>query len=123
MTPDVVYFKLANLNPAKASGPEGWPLSSLKEHACELSIPLSILFVKSLDSSTLPTAWKEACVMLLQIQDHLNTNNLLNMALLWVILVLSSYLLLLIHGPKLLKKDTQLTLSMLKHSTRCPMVN
>ena len=109
MTPDVVYSKLANLNPAKASGPEGWPLSSLKECACELSIPLSILFVKSLDFSTLPTAWKEACVTPIfkkddrhvvsnyrpisltspivkilesivkdQIQDHLNTNNLIN---------------------------------------------
>ena len=35
ITPDVVYSKLANLNPAKASGPEGWPLPSLKECACE----------------------------------------------------------------------------------------
>ena len=109
ITPAVVYSKLTNLNPAKASGPEGWPILSLKECACELSIPLSILFVKSLDSSTLPTAWKEACVTLIfkkgdrhvvsnyrpisltspvvkilqsiikdQIQDHLNSNNLIN---------------------------------------------
>ena len=109
ITPAVVYSKLTNLNPAKASGPEGWPILSLKECACELSIPLSILFVKSLDSSTLPTAWKEACVTPIfkkgdrhvvsnyrpisltspvvkilesiikdQIQDHLNSNNLIN---------------------------------------------
>ena len=46
ITPKIVYTKLAKLNPAKASGPEGWRILLLKKCACELSIPLSILFVK-----------------------------------------------------------------------------
>ena len=61
-TPCAVYTKLINLDPSKASGPEGWPILSLKECAQQLSIPLSILFSKSFNSSSLPTTWKEAFV-------------------------------------------------------------
>ena len=69
-------FKLVNLNPAKASGPEGWAILSLKECVCELSIPLSILFVKSLDSLILPIQWKEACVTpTFKKSDHHCVNN------------------------------------------------
>lgn len=61
-TPQEVYGKLSTLNPAKASGPDGWPILSLKECGQQLSVPLSILFNKSFNSSTLPDAWKEALV-------------------------------------------------------------
>ena len=61
-TPCAVHTKLINLDPSKASGPEGWPILSLKECAQQLSIPLSILFSKSFNSSSLPTTWKEAFV-------------------------------------------------------------
>ena len=50
------------IDPSKASGPEGWPILSLKECAQQLSIPLFILFSKSFNSSSLPTTWKEAFV-------------------------------------------------------------
>ena len=63
ITPSVVFDKLSQLNPTKAPGPEGWPLFCLKECAEELSIPLSILFNKSMETSTLPDHWKEALVI------------------------------------------------------------
>ena len=58
-TPQEVYAKLSALNPVKASGPDGRPILSLKECNQQLSIPLSILFKKSFNSSALPNAWKE----------------------------------------------------------------
>ena len=60
--PDVVYDKLAHLDPSKAPGPEGWPVLSFKENAQQLCIPLSILFSKSLEFGLLPNSWKEAFV-------------------------------------------------------------
>ena len=47
---------------AKASGPEGWSILSLEECAQQLSVPLSILFSKSFNSTSLPLAWKDALV-------------------------------------------------------------
>ena len=61
-TPCIIHNKLINLDPAKASGPEGWPILSLKECTQQLSIPLSILFSKSFNSTSLLLAWKEALV-------------------------------------------------------------
>jgi len=58
-----VHAKLSALNPAKVSGPDGWPILSLKECSQQLSVLLSILFNKSLNSSALPNAWKEALVV------------------------------------------------------------
>ena len=63
ITPLVVFNKLSQLNPTKAPGPEGWLLFCFKECAEELSIPLSILFNKSMETSTLPDHWKEALVI------------------------------------------------------------
>ena len=60
--PCIMHNKLINLDPAEASGPEGWPIVSLKECAQQLSVPLSILFSKSFNSTFLPLAWKEALV-------------------------------------------------------------
>ena len=53
------------VNSAKASGPEGWPILSLKGYAHQLSVLLSILFSKSFNSTSLPLAWKEALVTLI----------------------------------------------------------
>jgi len=61
-TPQEVRAKLSALNPAKASGPEGWSILSLKECSQQLCVPLSILFNKSFNSSALPNSWKEAIV-------------------------------------------------------------
>jgi len=41
-TPQDVYAQLSMLNPSKASGPDSWPILSLKECGQQLSVPLSI---------------------------------------------------------------------------------
>ena len=43
-----------------SSGPDGWPILSLKETALQVSVPLSILFKKSLSSGHIPASWKHA---------------------------------------------------------------
>jgi len=63
ITPEIVYTKLSNLNPNKAAGPDNWPPKVLKEMAEQLCIPLTILFRKSLNTSTLPTSWKRGHVI------------------------------------------------------------
>ena len=52
--------KLDNLNPNKAQGPDAVPsrVLNLKEVSEELSVPLCILFRKSIDDETVPTNWK-----------------------------------------------------------------
>ena len=54
-SPSIVYNKFKNL---KSPGPEGWPVVALKEVVQELSITLSIIFNKSLQSSSVPEIWK-----------------------------------------------------------------
>jgi len=54
-----VYTKLSTLNPNKAAGPD----KVLKEIAEQLCIPLTILFRKSLSTSTLPTSWKRSHII------------------------------------------------------------
>ena len=61
-TPCIIHNKLINLDPTKASGPEGLLILSLKECAQQLNVPLFILFSKSFISTSLPLAWKEALV-------------------------------------------------------------
>ena len=43
-------------------GPDGWPILSLKETASQISLSLSILFKKSLNSSHIPVSWKHVHV-------------------------------------------------------------
>ena len=62
ITPSIVLDRLEKINVNKSSGPDGWPLLSLKETALQLSVPLCILFKKSLSSSCLPSSWKHAHV-------------------------------------------------------------
>ena len=60
MTPLAVKDKLDKLKSNKAQGPDQLPPRVLKELSDELSIPLTVLFNKSLESGTLPTDWKTA---------------------------------------------------------------
>ena len=62
ITPDMVAEKLLNLNPSKSPGPTGWPLLALKRSAHHISLPLSLIFNKSLQSRVLPCNWKQVHV-------------------------------------------------------------
>ena len=46
-------------------GTDGWPCVALKETAPEISVPLSIIFTKSLQSDALPDSWKTDNVVLI----------------------------------------------------------
>ena len=59
---DINALLSVTYNYYKSPWPEGWPLFCLRECAEELSISLSILFNKSLESSVLPHRWKEVLV-------------------------------------------------------------
>ena len=63
ITPDAVFDKLLKLNKGKAQGPDEVPPRVLLELSKELSIPLSILFNKSLETGKIPTDWKDANVV------------------------------------------------------------
>ena len=56
--PAIVHEKLNSLKSGKAPGPDGWPAEVFKQCSDHLCIPLSILFVKSLESGHLPQDWK-----------------------------------------------------------------
>ena len=60
LTEDAVKQKLKNLNISKAMGPDGIPNIILKELSNELSLPLCILFNKSLTEGKVPKGWKSA---------------------------------------------------------------
>jgi len=51
ITPSIVFDRLEKIDVNKSSGPDGWPLLSLKETALQLSISLCMLFKKSLCST------------------------------------------------------------------------
>ena len=62
ITEEEVMKLLKDLNINKASGPDGIPPRILSIAATELSVPIAILFRKSLVSGTLPSEWKMAYV-------------------------------------------------------------
>ena len=62
ITPAVVLNKLMALQNSKSPGPGGWPITIIKSVSEFISVPLSILFNKSLNSGTLPPDWKCANV-------------------------------------------------------------
>ena len=62
ITPKAVEEKLKALNASKAQGPDGIPARIYKELSKELSLPLAILFNKSIESNTLPDEWRKANV-------------------------------------------------------------
>ena len=56
VTPSIVFDKLKKIDVNKLSGPDGWPVLSLKETTLQVSVPLCILFKKSLSNSHLPAS-------------------------------------------------------------------
>ena len=57
-----VRKKLDKLNPGKTPGPDKWHPLLLKSIADLISLPLSILFQKSLNEGILPSQWLKACI-------------------------------------------------------------
>ena len=62
ITPATVFSKLIALQSNKSSEPDGWPITIIKSVSEFISVSLSILFNKSLNSGTLPSDWKCANV-------------------------------------------------------------
>jgi hypothetical protein len=63
VTSEAVGKALKNLNPNKAHGPDSIPSRVLKELHNELSLPLTILFNKSISEGKIPGDWKKANVV------------------------------------------------------------
>ena len=59
----IVREKLCDLNSSKATGPDEFLPTVLKEVAAEISLPLSIIFKKSLSEGRLPLDWKIATII------------------------------------------------------------
>ena len=53
-----VYNLLVNINPHKATGPDGIPSRLLKETAYQMAPLLTFIFQSSLDQGKLPSDWK-----------------------------------------------------------------
>jgi hypothetical protein len=51
---------LQDINPSKASGPDGIPNRILKECASQIAPSLTVIFQKSIDTGTLPEDWLNA---------------------------------------------------------------
>jgi Reverse transcriptase (RNA-dependent DNA polymerase) len=62
ITIEAVRKKIKNLKADSAPGPDGFHPRLLKELVNELSLPLTILFRRSLDENKIPQDWKEAVV-------------------------------------------------------------
>lgn len=58
INPSIVFDKLVSLKSGKSPGPDGWPVEVFKQCADQLCIPLSILYIKSLEGGILPDDWK-----------------------------------------------------------------
>ena len=63
VTPEAILEKLNKLNKGKAQGPDKVPPQVFMELSRELSVPLSILFNKSLEEGKIPSEWKSANVV------------------------------------------------------------
>ena len=59
---DIVKEKLEKLKKNKSPGPDNMHPRVLREIACSISYPLSIIFRTSIDTKTLPHEWKHANV-------------------------------------------------------------
>jgi hypothetical protein len=55
-----VYNKLRKIGSKKASGPDCIPVSIIREFACELSSPLTMILNSSFESGTVPPQWKKS---------------------------------------------------------------
>ena len=65
ITTEGITRLLSNLNPYKASGPDGITTRFLKEFALEIAPCLTILFQASLNQGIVPNDWKKAFVVLI----------------------------------------------------------
>ena len=65
ITPDIAEKKLKALNVNKSTGPDEVHPKVLKELATELSHPLSIIYMKSIEESKLSSDWKKAVISVL----------------------------------------------------------
>ena len=63
VTPDAILQRINQLNRGKAQGPDEIPPRVIYELGRELSVPLSILFNKSLELGKIPVEWKNANVV------------------------------------------------------------
>ena len=63
VTPDAILHRINKLNRGKAQGPDEIPPRVIYELGRELSVPLSILFNKSLELGKIPLEWKNANVV------------------------------------------------------------
>ena len=61
-SPGVITRKISKLKPASAPGVDGISARLLQAFSSELSLPLSIIFTKSMSESTVPAPWKDANV-------------------------------------------------------------
>ena len=62
ITPEIVFSKLTAIQSSKSPGPDGCPTTIIKSVSEFISVPLCILFNKSLNSGILLTDWKCANV-------------------------------------------------------------
>ena len=62
ITPKLVQEKIQELNSGKTPGPDGWPKVFLKNVSDLITVPLSILFQKSLCECIVSSQWLDACV-------------------------------------------------------------
>ena len=61
-TPDIIKIKLLNINENKSPGPDNIHPFMVRCLEDTLSKPLSILFIKSIKSSTAPDQWLETLI-------------------------------------------------------------
>ena len=62
ITQDIVNKQLAKLNISKAAGPDGLHARVLKELKDEITVPLTIIYHKSLIEGMVPSQWREAYI-------------------------------------------------------------
>ena len=61
-TPEVVSKKIKSLKISSSSGPDGISSRFLNDNIQAMSVPLAILFTKSMESGVVPTDWRTAYV-------------------------------------------------------------
>ena len=54
-----IHQKLSNINVSKSPGPDGWPPTGIVDF---ISLPLFLIFTKSLEHGVVPSSWKRGYV-------------------------------------------------------------
>ena len=63
---------LQDINPSKASGPDGIPNRILKECASQITPSLTVISQKSIDTGTLPEDWLNANIACVYKKEEIN---------------------------------------------------